>query len=121
MLVTINDLQARATTEAELDNTIKLLVSANIGSWGWDKWGDNGYYIKYAEFWDAKGTFDIVDQTIIKLPFRVIDNIVTVYEINGSNVTQGVYYIYNDNVISVSQYAGKKIIIKLDFIKNTRN
>ena len=121
MLVTINDLQARATTEAELDNTIKLLVSANIGSWGWDKWGDNGYYIKYNEFWDAKGTFDIVDQTTIKLPFRVTDNIVTIYDVSGSTVTSSVYYIYNDNVISVSQYAGKKIIIMLSLIRNTRN
>lgn len=121
MLVTINDLQARATTEAELDNTIKLLVSANIGSWGWDKWGNNGYYIKYAEFWDAKATFDITTETTINLPFRVVDNIVTIYTITGTVATPSVYYIYNDNVINVSGYAGKKIVIILSSIKNVRN
>lgn len=121
MLVTINDLQARATTEAEMDNTIKLLVSANIGSWGWDKWGDNGYYVKYAEFWDAKGTFNITDQTTITLPFRVNDNVVTIHSIDGTTVTTSVYYIYSDNVINVSAFSGKKIIISLSLIKNTRN
>lgn len=114
-------MQARAATPAELDNTIKLLVSANTGSSGWDKWGTSGYWIKYREFWSAKAQFDITTETEIQLPFRIVDDIIHIYVVTGTTVVDTVYYMYNDNKINVTGYAGQKIIVEMTLIKNVRD
>ena len=121
MQVNITDLNGKLVDQAAIDDTMRLLVTANRGTFGFDKWG-TGYWCKYNEFWDAKATWDIkVDQNTMQVPFKIGSDIVTVYDVSASPVVSTVYYLSNTDTFSVVAHRGKKVVVVCSFIANVRN
>jgi len=121
MLTSLNENHARVSTLESAIQTIKLLVSANIGSSGFGDWG-NGSWIKYLEFWDAFRSFDVSPDSV-SLPYKVGNGIAKIYDTtNHSNVVSTNVYMVNTRVLTIpSGLVGKPIYIEINAIKNVRD
>ena len=118
---TINESLASPKNQADVENSIRQLTNAVRGIYGTGEWdggvAGSGYYHRYAMYWDAKLTFTGSGSTILSFPFTVVDSLVRVTDI--ATLTTKVYYIENNNQLSVSNLGGKTIV-EVSFVKNTK-
>jgi hypothetical protein len=109
---TITTAMASPSNPAELNETLLQLVNATRGTYGDGEWdggiAGNGYWCKYAAFWDAKLSADISGTTTIKFPFVVTDSAVRVYHLSGTPSME-VFYINSADALNLTGH-GKTII-----------
>ena len=121
---TITDKYAKPINENEQAVAQIAIVNALIGTYGTDTFnggdaGLQGYWIKYSEYWDAK-LYGTIQSGNLSLPYRCTETIATVYVIDGTNVTQSLYYIQDAKNLDLSALQGKKVVVMLNFVRNIK-
>lgn len=121
MLVSLNENHASLSTLEQVIQTVKLLVSANTGSFGFSDWGD-GQWTKRAECWDANRFYDVMPASI-DLPYKVGKSIAKVYDVtNPANSVLYNIFLVNTRTLTVPiSLIGKPVYIELNTVKNARN
>lgn len=120
---TITDSTAKPINDDEVATSLQLMANALKGTYGYGEFNGglgenigNGYWHRYAMYWDAKLVFTGTGTTTITFPYTVIDSMVHVYD-TATNTDQ-VYYIENSKTLTFN--ASGKTIVEVSFVKTGR-
>jgi hypothetical protein len=119
---TITDSNAKPINQVEMANSLQMMANALKGTYGNGEFDGglgsiaNGYWHRYAMFWDAKLVFTATGSVTITFPYTVVDSMVKVYDASAN--TASVYYIESSKTLTFT--ASGKTIVEVSFCKNTK-
>jgi hypothetical protein len=119
--VTITDSNAKPKSEKEVMDTVQMTANALLGTYGDGEWnggigGAQGFYCRYAKFWDAKLVYEIHGSTEILFPFTLVEAIVRIT--NASSGATSINYVERSLTLPVS--GDGKYILEVFFVKNIK-
>jgi len=120
--VTINDINAKLATPEETAETLQNLAIALKGTYGSGEFdgglgtGAEGYYHRYAMYWDAKLVCTASGSTTITFPFTLVNAEICVLDV----ATNERSYFYADGTKQFTFNGNGKTVISTMFIKNTK-
>lgn len=119
---TITDSNAKPINQTEVSNSLQMMANALKGTYGDGEFdgglgqGAEGYWHRYAMYWDAKLVCTAYGAVTITFPYTIVDSMVKVYDTTTN--TTGVYYIQSSKTLTFT--ASGKTIVEVSFVKNTK-
>ena len=113
----LTEAHGKPYNDIEKANAFQMVVNALSGEWGSGEWNDSngtGFWVKQGQMWQGRIIYSALPSGFIRLPFRVVNCIVSAYQLDltGNPLTQK--YLADAHAVSFNSYAGQKVMIVVE-------